>query len=113
MKLTDHFKNLNIIDDINEKIGFFDSDMEYIIKDGSAKNTYIVTSWSSGKQPKNIYTLTNFNKKWSCNCPTKTPYCKHIDMVKDYIKQGKPNMFLDATVELEFDRALKRKGIKI
>jgi hypothetical protein len=95
---------------LNEKVGLFDKDPEYIISDAKSKNTYIVTSWTHGKEPTNIYTVSKFGNKWSCNCPSKY-HCKHMDMVKEWLKNGKPSEF-DVDMK-DLQRVLHSKGVEI
>lgn len=96
----------------NEKVSLFDSDVEYLIKDSKTKNSYILTSWTTGKQPKNIYTVTQQKNKWVCNCPVRSNSCKHIKMVKDWIKDGKPSI-VDPDVEDDIRQMLRKKGVQI
>jgi hypothetical protein len=93
MKFIDTLKIFDMDSQLNEGKGFFDDDVDYLIKDGDHKNTYVVTSWIKGKQPKNIYMITHSNNKWNCNCPAKIKPCKHIDMVRNWIKKGKKTPF--------------------
>jgi len=108
MKLNEHFKFHDMVKELSEKVGLFDSDIDYIIKDDKLKNSYVVTSWTTGKAPKNVYTVSKAGNKWSCNCPTKTSYCKHIDMVKEWIKDGKPNPLIDKDTDNDFAKLLKK-----
>lgn len=96
---------------INEKESIFDKNPDYQIVDAKAKNSYIVTSWTHGKSPKNIYTVTKSGNKWSCDCPTRTTYCKHIDMVKQWIKDGKPSEW-DVDMS-DLKAKLNAKGVKV
>ena len=112
MKVKEYLKFIDMAKSMNEKIGFFDIDIDYIIKDGKAKNSYIVTSWTTGKAPKNIYTVNKQGNKWKCNCPTRTPYCKHIDMVNEWIKVGKPSI-IDAEAEDDLRKLLQKKGVDV
>lgn len=109
MNIKDRFK----LYELSEKVGLFDKDPDYIIRDaGDQLNSYIVTSWTHGKAPTNVYTVNKQGAKWKCNCPTRTPYCKHIDMVKQWIKDGKPSI-IDRSAEDELRRRLSQKGVKI
>ena len=96
---------------LNEKVGLFDTDVDYVIIDAKAPNSYIVTSWITGKSPKNIYIVTNIKGKWSCDCAVHG-VCKHINMVKNWLKDGKPNPFLDKSLENDLKNLFKKKGIQ-
>lgn len=56
-------------------------------------DTYQVTKWIKGKNPDNIYNILKYGGSWSCDCPVRGK-CKHIDLVKKWIKDGKPNKFI-------------------
>lgn len=73
-----------------EKNSIFDKDPDYLVREVT-KGNYQVTKWTKGKEPKEIYDIKHFEKtnKWTCNCPTKIKPCKHIGMVRDWIKMGK------------------------
>lgn len=95
---------------LNEKVGLFDTDPDYAIVDGKSKNTYIVTSWTHGKSPENVYTVRKVGNKWMCNCPSKY-HCKHMDMVAEWLKDGKPSDF-DVDMR-ELKSVLHNKGYEI
>jgi len=115
MKVKEYLKFLEMVKSfqVDEKVSIFDKDPDYQIIDAKSKNSYIVTSWTHGKEPKNIYIVNKTGNKWSCNCPTRTLYCKHIDMVKEYLRKGKPNSFIDIELENDFIRSLNKKGYKV
>lgn len=110
MKLKEHFK----LKELDEKVGLFDKDPEYIIRDDKVMNSYIVTAWTHGKAPSNVYTVSHqtHGNKWVCNCPVRTPNCKHVKMVKEWIKDGKPSL-IDKESEDELRKFLKQRGVKI
>jgi len=69
---------------------------EYMIRQvGKAPKAYEVTKWTRGKGPAEIYRVVDTGKGLQGNCPAaqRRGYCKHIDMVKEWIKKGKkPSM---------------------
>jgi hypothetical protein len=97
---------------IVEKESIMDKNPEYIIKDTKTPNQYIVTKWTHGKAPKDVYTISNNNNKWYCNCPAHKGYCKHIDLVKEWIKEGKPNQ-IGADFDQELKLFMKKYNVKI
>uniref|UniRef100_A0A6M3KDJ5 SWIM-type domain-containing protein n=1 Tax=viral metagenome TaxID=1070528 RepID=A0A6M3KDJ5_9ZZZZ len=61
---------------------------EYMIREVGV-NQYEITKWTRGDTPTEIYRCYNTGKgKWTCDCPARGT-CKHIKMVKDWIKKGK------------------------
>jgi len=113
MKVKDYLKFIETIKEfeMNEKASLFDDDPDYLIIDAKVKNSYVVTSWTHGKAPKNVYTVSKAGKKWLCNCPTRTSYCKHIDMVKQWLKDGKPSEWQVDMKELK--KILNSKGVGV
>jgi hypothetical protein len=97
---------------LEEKASLWDVDVDYVIKDGKSLNSYVVTSWTTGKGPKNIYNVIDTHGKWSCNCPAKG-ICKHIQMVKEYLRNGKPDPFKDPELENKLKKMLSKKGVMI
>jgi len=77
---------------ITEKESLFDKDADYIIKDSKVPNSYIISKWTRGRGgAKDVYTVTEKSSKWSCNCPSgRSGSCKHVTLVKGWIKKGKP-----------------------
>jgi len=62
---------------------------DYIIRE-IKPNEYEVTKWTRGDTPTEIYRCYDRGKgKWTCDCPARGK-CKHIKMVVDWIKKGKP-----------------------
>lgn len=113
MKIKEHFEFLDMVKGfhVDEKASLFDKEPDYQIVDAKSKNSYIVTSWTHGKEPRNIYIVNKAGNKWICNCPTRTPYCKHIDMVKQWLKDGKPSEWdIDAD---ELKKLLRNKGVSV
>ena len=80
----------------------FDTDPDYIIREVS-KDRYQVAKFTHGKAPSEVYDITHFSKdsRWSCTCPSKIKPCKHIDSVRQWIKDGK-KMFFDLEKNKEF-----------
>ena len=108
-----NLKETFALHELSEKVSIFSKDPDYIIKDaGTTKNDFIVTSWTHGKSAENIYFVSKGGTKWTCNCPDRTPNCKHIQMVKQWLKDGKPSLFLDKEADDELRRLLSRKGVK-
>jgi len=69
----------------------FDKVTDYVIKENTP-HEYIISKWSSGKEPKEVYRINHLpaSKRWVCTCPAgKKGTCKHVRMVKDWIKNGK------------------------
>lgn len=56
--------------------------------------TYLVTKWEGGAQPTAIYTVTDTNRGMTCNCPGsyRDKNCKHIQLVKEHIKNPDKTM---------------------
>jgi hypothetical protein len=77
-----------------EKESLFDKDPEYIAKEGKQPNTYIVSKWTRGKTPRDVYHIQGSGNNWKCSCPTgRKGGCKHVKFVKEWIKNGKPNPY--------------------
>lgn len=87
---------------ILEKASPFDKDPEYMVVDTKVSNSYIVTKWTNKKDPRDIYHVTKGNDKWFCSCPTRMKPCKHIALVKQWLKDGKPS-----PLGTTFDKELK------
>lgn len=85
---------------IEEKASLFDKDPEYIIKDAKETNKFIVSKWTHGKEPRDVYTITKGKTSWTCTCPVRSS-CKHISLVKEWIKEGKPNPIGDFDSEFK------------
>lgn len=80
---------MKLRDYIAEKAGIFDDDPEYQVRNVSGTH-YQVTKWLNGKQPREVFDVMDKGTRgWSCNCPVRSS-CKHIQMVKDWIKAGSP-----------------------
>lgn len=64
---------------------------EYLVREDSPDH-YTVSKWTGGKEPAEVYRVS-FNKHqgWDCSCPARGP-CKHPEIVKKWMKQGKPEM---------------------
>ena len=79
---------------INEKVGFFDKESDYIIRELKGSE-YEVSKWNKGKAPEVTYRCykRSGSNSWSCTCPTKVRPCKHAEMVKKWIADGKPNPY--------------------
>ena len=92
---------------MTEKEGLFDKDPEYMIRETNHPNQYLISKWTAGKQPKEVYTITNKAGKWTCTCPShRAADCKHISLCKQWIKQGKPNAFGDFDAPSEFKKMI-------
>ena len=63
---------------------------EYLVR-RDKQGTYVVTKWEGGERPTAIYTVTENNRGVSCNCPGsyRDKNCKHIQLVKEYMKNPK------------------------
>lgn len=88
---------------------------DYIIREVRAgTNEYEVTKWIGGKNPDEIYRCLHnkVNNRWSCSCPARMFTCKHIGMVKDWIKKGKKS-FIDEKPMRNFIKQLFSEGRKI
>ncbi len=62
----------------------------YLIRDTDRPDEYIVSKWEElSPEPKAIYRVT-LGKRNKCNCPSghNRGYCKHPQMVKDWIGKG-------------------------
>ena len=60
---------------------------EYLIRE-IEPDTYEVSKWTHGSGPVEIYTVRMFKNKKTCTCPARG-VCKHIKMVREWIKKGK------------------------
>ena len=82
---------------LHEKADIFGKDAEYTVKE-TGSNEYKVYKWTHGKNPVEEYTCSHYPKtgKWHCTCPdamrTKGN-CKHTAIVKEWLKEGKPNPY--------------------
>jgi len=67
---------------------------EYMVRQTKkAPETYQVSKWGGGTGPRDVYRVEHTRDGWICNCPgnLKRGTCKHVDIVKDWIKKGKPS----------------------
>ena len=83
---------------------------DYIIRElKEGTNEYQVTKWISGKAPDEIYRCLHnkVNNRWTCSCPARMFTCKHILMVKDWMKRGKKS-FIDEKPMRDFIRKLNK-----
>lgn len=87
---------------ILESGSLFEPSDDYIIREVK-KDHYQIAKFTHGKAPSEVYDITHFSKdsKWFCNCPSRIKPCKHIDMVRQWIKDGK-KMFFDLEKNKEF-----------
>ena len=90
------------------KTDFYKNDVDYIVKE-IGKEKYEVSVWKRGDTPSNVYTCT---EKGYCTCPARGT-CKHVKLLRDWIKAGKPNKFFTKNVKLAVKRGLKKMGVKI
>jgi hypothetical protein len=63
----------------------------YLIrKDGAFQ--WIVSKWDFSVIPIEVYRVKQGTNKMSCSCASgyNRGYCKHTDMVKDWVKRGCP-----------------------
>ena len=82
---------------------------EYMVRE-TELNTYEVTKWTHGKAPTGIYTVRLF-KKESCDCPARGK-CRHIQIVKDWIKAGKKSAIPLTKIDVGKIKYHKRFGEK-
>ena len=79
---------------------------DYLIREKSMYE-YEVSTWTRGDRPTSIYTVRDLGKgKWFCNCASRKKPCKHITMVKKWIKKGKSG-YTDKG-DKEFEKLAKR-----
>jgi hypothetical protein len=79
---------------------------EYYIRE-MGKNKYEVSVWKRGDTPSAVYICSEN----SCDCPARGK-CKHMQLVKDWIKAGKPSPF-GKDVKDDVLKKLKKMGVKI
>jgi len=89
------------------KSDFYKDDVDYIIRE-LGKGKYEISVWKRGDTPSAVYTCT---EKGNCTCPARGT-CKHVKLVKDWIKAGKPNKFFTKNVKAAVQRGLKKIGVK-
>jgi len=79
---------------------------EYVIRE-ITPNEYGVTKWTKGDTPSQIYSCYDRGKgKWECSCPARGT-CKHIKMVKEWIKKGKPAAYDTSDLDVLLKKYLK------
>lgn len=75
---------------------------EYYIKDHEYRRknrysvTYTVAKFNYHRYPEAIYEVKEGRFGWECTCPAHVKHgvsCKHIQMVIDWVKAGKPSPF--------------------
>lgn len=99
-------------DYINEgKAKFHAGGEEYFIRE-VGKDKYEVAVFLRGDTPDNVYKVNKIGNKWSCNCPARKAPDKHVKMVQDWLKAGKPSDF-GKDVKGDVLKGLKRMGVKI
>jgi hypothetical protein len=85
---------------------FLEKFTDYIIREIRAgSNEFEVTKFMRGKAPKEIYRCVKGPVKWTCTCPSKIKPCKHINMVKKWISDGKKS-FIDDKAAIEYSKEL-------
>jgi len=95
---------MKIKDFLIEKESFLDKDPDYQIRKVTNKY-YQVTKWGRGKAPKEVYDVYENPNGWKCNCAVRG-VCKHIKMVKDWIKDGMPNAWDPKDIDKQFKKLL-------
>lgn len=81
---------------------------DYLIRQ-NGDNKYEVAVFTRGDAPTKVYNCKGNEKHISCDCPSRKS-CKHQNLVKDWIKAGKPeNQFFKGSKE-KVDKFLK--GLK-
>jgi hypothetical protein len=103
MKFEDYIKE--------GRTDFWKDYTEYFIRE-LGKNKYEVSVWKRGDTPSAIYTVSNIGNKWMCDCPARKGTDKHVQLVKDWIKAGKPSPF-GKDVKDGVLKSLKKMGVKI
>jgi hypothetical protein len=97
---------------LNEgKSNFWKGQTDYLIRQ-IGKDVYEVSGWKRGDTPSVLYKCSGSGKKMKCNCPARGP-CRHIKMVQDWIKMGKPDHPFFGDVKKEVAKGLKKLGVKI
>jgi len=86
---------------------FWKGSEEYYIRDIGG-NKYQVAVFVRGDTPDVVYTTT----EKTCDCPSRKIPCKHIQMVKKWIKEGKPSAFGKSVKKGVLD-GLKKMGVKV
>jgi len=56
-------------------------------------NVYQIAKFTHGKEPSELYRCTWTGNKWKCNCYSKANTCKHIKIVRDFVKGKKRSEF--------------------
>lgn len=70
--------------------------MYYMIRDNKDR-TITVSKWNDGAVPIKVYTLKpDPIGRYSCDCMSgyHRRYCKHADMVTDWVKSGRPQQVI-------------------
>lgn len=64
---------------------------DYIIRQDDA-NHFTISKWEGGKQPESYYKMSLSGKRVLCECAsfTNRGHCKHQEILKEWIDQGKP-----------------------
>lgn len=97
---------------VEGKAKFHKGGEEYFIRE-VGMHKYEVAVFLRGDTPDNVYTV---QKKggggWMCNCPARGPKDKHIKLVQEWLKAGKPSDF-GKDVKGDVLKGLKKMGVKL
>lgn len=104
---------MRLIDWLIEKKLF---EPEYIIREIEPQ-LFEVSKWTKGSGPAAVYrveyTTRHGKKYWRCSCPVKGSRCKHIKMVKEWIKKGKKPLIPVSNIDVGKIKYRKRLGENI
>ena len=90
---------------------FWKGKEEYSIREVGT-NKYEVTVFVRGDTPESVYIVNKLGSKWFCNCPARKGTDKHVSMVQEWIKAGKPSDF-GKNVKGDVLNKLKKMGVKV
>ena len=90
---------------------FWKGKEEYFIREVGT-NKYEVTVFVRGDTPEAVYIVNKSGSKWRCNCPARKGTDKHVKMVQEWLKAGKPSDF-GKNVKKDVLNKLKKMGAKV
>jgi hypothetical protein len=75
---------------------YYFKDYEHRSKKGRYSVVYTVAKFNHRRYPEAIYEVKQGRFGWECQCAAFTQHgvqCKHIQMIQDWVKAGKPSPF--------------------
>lgn len=92
-------------------------DPTYMIREVPVRGAdlaFEIAKFAGGKEPSAVYEVLKIGRKWICDCPgfrkghSSGPRHKHIRLVQEWIKRGKPDPIMTPGFQDWVEKILKR-----